>query len=464
MNRNSVKIYRDSFSIIAKAKDFLVILLSYFFVLIISGQKVETLDVTVGLLLSFCFLFIGEVSGYYQLKITTNKMVIVKRLILNYILLMGVVYLLRSFFDLFMDLNELIIERQYVFISYLISFVTILVVRFNLTKVVVVKPKIAILGFTPMGLLVQKGLLNKFGPEIIKNITFYDERENVRHTYITKAQIKHDVNELLCQAQNNEIDEIYIALPLVAKERIQRYLKILSDTTADIMIIPDLYSYKLSSFQLKSIGGVQAFNVFYSPFEGVGGFIKRTIDIVIGGLIVLLILPVMALIAIGVKLSSPGPIIFKQDRYGLGGKKIKVWKFRSMKVMENSDVVTQATKGDPRVTRFGSFIRRTSLDELPQFFNVLRGTMSIVGPRPHAVSHNEEYRKIVDHYMIRHKVKPGITGLAQIKGYRGETDTLDKMVKRVEYDIQYMQNWTPVDDFKIIFLTIFKGFVSETAY
>jgi len=141
-----------------------------------------------------------------------------------------------------------------------------------------------------------------------------------------------------------------------------------------------------------------------------------------------------------------------------------VWKFRSMRVMENSDVVTQATKNDPRVTKFGAFIRRTSLDELPQFINVLQGSMSIVGPRPHAVAHNEEYRKIVDNYMIRHKIKPGITGWAQINGYRGETETVDKMEKRIQYDIQYMQNWTLWLDIKIIFLTIFKGFVSETAY
>lgn len=181
-------------------------------------------------------------------------------------------------------------------------------------------------------------------------------------------------------------------------------------------------------------------------------------------MITLLISPLLIAIALGVKLSSPGPVLFKQDRYGLGGKKIKVWKFRSMKVMENDAVVTQATKNDPRVTRFGAFIRRTSLDELPQFLNVLQGSMSIVGPRPHAVAHNEQYRQIVDNYMIRHKIKPGITGWAQINGYRGETDTLDKMEKRVRYDIQYMQNWSLWLDLKIIFLTIFKGFVSETAY
>lgn len=197
---------------------------------------------------------------------------------------------------------------------------------------------------------------------------------------------------------------------------------------------------------------------------GWGRFFKRVEDLVIGSLITLLILPVLVAVAIGVKLSSPGPVLFKQDRYGLGGKKIKVWKFRSMRVMENDAVVTQATKNDPRVTKFGAFIRRTSLDELPQFVNVLQGSMSIVGPRPHAVAHNEEYRVLVDNYMIRHKIKPGITGWAQINGYRGETETVDKMEKRIQYDIQYMQNWSLWLDIKIIFMTVFKGFVSETAY
>lgn len=192
--------------------------------------------------------------------------------------------------------------------------------------------------------------------------------------------------------------------------------------------------------------------------------LKRIEDLVLGSLILLLISPVMALVALGVRLSSPGPVLFKQDRYGLGGKRIQVWKFRSMRVMENDAVVTQATRDDPRVTPFGAFLRRTSLDELPQFFNVIQGSMSIVGPRPHAVAHNEQYRSLVDRYMLRHKVKPGITGLAQINGFRGETDTLDKMEMRVKFDLKYIQYWSLWLDLKIIFLTVFKGFVGASAY
>ena len=172
----------------------------------------------------------------------------------------------------------------------------------------------------------------------------------------------------------------------------------------------------------------------------------------------------MALIAIGVRMSSPGPIIFRQYRYGLRGDRIEVWKFRTMTACENDEHVTQAKRHDYRVTPFGSFLRRTSLDELPQFINVLQGHMSIVGPRPHAVVHNEQYRKLISGYMLRHKVKHGITGLAQINGWRGETDTLDKMKRRVEFDLAYIRNWSLFLDIKIIVMTMFKGFGGKNAY
>jgi putative colanic acid biosynthesis UDP-glucose lipid carrier transferase len=174
--------------------------------------------------------------------------------------------------------------------------------------------------------------------------------------------------------------------------------------------------------------------------------------------------PLLLLIAVAVRLTSTGPAIFKQDRYGLDGKQIGVYKFRSMKVLENSDNVVQATKGDARITPLGAFLRKTSLDELPQFFNVLRGEMSVVGPRPHAVAHNEHYRNRVAFYMLRHKVKPGITGWAQINGWRGETDTLDKMEKRVEFDLHYIRNWSLWWDVKIIIKTLFKGFGGKNVY
>ena len=199
--------------------------------------------------------------------------------------------------------------------------------------------------------------------------------------------------------------------------------------------------------------------------EGVNRFIKAAEDRILATLILVAISPLMLFIALGVKLSSPGPVLFKQKRHGWDGKPIKVYKFRTMRVHEEEEgKITQARRSDPRVTPFGAFLRRTSLDELPQFFNVLQGRMSIVGPRPHAVEHNEFYKEQVEAYMQRHRVKPGITGWAQINGWRGETDTLEKMRKRVEYDLYYIENWSLWFDLKIIFLTLFKGFVNKNAY
>jgi len=174
--------------------------------------------------------------------------------------------------------------------------------------------------------------------------------------------------------------------------------------------------------------------------------------------------PVMAAIAVGVKTGSPGPVLFKQRRYGLDGDEIVVYKFRSMTVSEDGAVVTQARKNDARVTRFGAFLRKSSLDELPQFINVLQGRMSIVGPRPHAVAHNEQYRKLIKGYMLRHKVKPGITGWAQVNGLRGETDTLDKMQARVACDIEYLRNWSLMFDLMIILKTVLVVFRDRNAY
>lgn len=178
----------------------------------------------------------------------------------------------------------------------------------------------------------------------------------------------------------------------------------------------------------------------------------------------MLILPLLALIAVGIKFTSAGPVLFKQRRYGLNGELVEVWKFRSMTVCDDGDAVVQAKRGDARITPFGAFLRRTSLDELPQFINVLQGRMSIVGPRPHAVAHNEEYRRLIHGYMLRHKVKPGITGWAQVNGWRGETDTLDKMQKRIDYDLEYIRNWSIGVDLKIILMTVFKGFVGKNVY
>ena len=324
----------------------------------------------------------------------------------------------------------------------------------------------AIVGVTENGLAVEEALRNEYS-NMQLDLAFYDERDFSRLDDVAKkikSPFKGSVQTLVEEARRGNVDEIYIALPMVALQRIRHFLSMMSDTTVDTYIVPDFYTYSNNMSKFRNIHDLHTIAIFSSPFEGVSSFIKRAEDLIVGSIIMVMISLLMLIIAIGIKLTSRGPVFFKQDRYGLSGQNIKVWKFRTMKVMENDDVVKQATKNDPRVTPFGAFLRRTSLDELPQFINVIQGSMSIVGPRPHAVAHNELYRKQVENYMIRHKVKPGITGLAQVNGFRGEIDTLYKMEKRVQYDIEYIKKWSLWLDIKIIIKTIFKGFVGKNAY
>ncbi|NMY40024.1 undecaprenyl-phosphate glucose phosphotransferase [Pseudomonas sp. WS 5013] len=259
--------------------------------------------------------------------------------------------------------------------------------------------------------------------------------------------------------------EVWLCLPLTAGESIKAVLYALRHHTVEVRFIPEWGDIPLLNHRVSNIAGLYSLDLSCSPMEGPARLVKRLEDILIGGAISVAILPVCLLIALAIKCTSPGPVVFKQYRTGINGKRFKVYKFRSMVVhQEHEGCVTQATRNDARVTAVGAFIRRTSLDELPQFFNVLQGRMSIVGPRPHALAHNEYYKDLVESYMQRHKVKPGITGWAQVNGYRGETDTLEKMQKRVEYDLWYIDNWSLWLDIKIILWTLFKGFVGKSAY
>ncbi|MGP9497509.1 undecaprenyl-phosphate glucose phosphotransferase [Halomonas sp. AOP43-D1-4] len=259
--------------------------------------------------------------------------------------------------------------------------------------------------------------------------------------------------------------EVWICAPLEMGETVHALFYALRNHTEDIRLIPDFKDMRLLNHRTSEMAGHLAIDLSVSPINGMARFFKRAEDIVLGTLITLMILPVCAVIAVIIKMTSPGPVLFKQYRTGSSGKVFKVYKFRSMKIhKEKQGVVTQATKGDSRLTPIGAFLRKTSLDELPQFYNVLQGRMSIVGPRPHALAHNEYYKELVESYMRRHKVKPGITGWAQVNGLRGETDTLEKMQRRVEYDLWYVDNWSIWLDLKIIFMTVFKGFKHKNAY
>lgn len=272
------------------------------------------------------------------------------------------------------------------------------------------------------------------------------------------------IEELVRQVEAGEIDSVYVALPLTNERRIEAVVNQLADSTASVYVVPDLFVSELMHARWIDFGGMPLVSVYETPFYGLYGWVKRFEDIVLASLILLMIAPVMAAIAIAVKTTSPGSVLFRQRRYGLNGAVVEVWKFRSMTVSDDGAQVVQAKKNDARITPLGSFLRKTSLDELPQFFNVLQGTMSVVGPRPHAVAHNEQYRKLIKGYMLRHKVKPGITGWAQVNGWRGETDTLDKMQKRVEFDLEYIQNWSVWLDLKVVVMTVFKGFGGKNAY
>ncbi|HUJ00399.1 MAG TPA: undecaprenyl-phosphate glucose phosphotransferase [Usitatibacter sp.] len=303
-------------------------------------------------------------------------------------------------------------------------------------------------------------------PELgIRVAGYFDDRAPNRLAGLEPARLLGGLDQLPDYAKKHRVDLIYVTLPMASQPRIVKLLDELHDTTASVYFTPDIFIFDLIQGRMDSIGGIPVLAVCETPFSGMNGVVKRASDIVLASMILALIAPILAAIALGVKLSSPGPVLFRQRRYGLDGREIVVYKFRSMTVTEDGPVVRQATRNDSRVTRFGAFIRRTSLDELPQFVNVLQGRMSIVGPRPHAIAHNETYRKLIKSYMVRHKVRPGITGWAQVNGLRGETETVEKMKARIEYDLDYLRNWSLGLDLAIIWKTVFVVFKKpETAY
>lgn len=278
--------------------------------------------------------------------------------------------------------------------------------------------------------------------------------------FLTMDEIRADEEVLLAG-----LDEIWIAIPMNETERIKSVLFQIRHIAVPKRIVPDAFTLSLMRCGISNVVGVAMLDLATTPFSGEQQFIKLLEDKLLALAVLILISPLLLLIAVGIKLTSPGPVIFSQQRLGMNNRPFRLYKFRTMKPHREIDgQVSQATRADKRITPLGRFLRKTSLDELPQFINVLKGDMSIVGPRPHAIEHNEEYKDLVQEYMHRHLVKPGITGWAQINGYRGETDQIHKMEKRVECDMYYIQNWSLMLDLKIILMTIFKGFVGKNAY
>jgi putative colanic acid biosysnthesis UDP-glucose lipid carrier transferase len=319
-----------------------------------------------------------------------------------------------------------------------------------------------IIGATEIGLELAKRV--EQGSSTDQFLGFFDFRDRDRLPALGPKQWAGACEGVADFVQRHAVDAIYIALPISTAPRIAELLQQLRDTTASIYFVPNLFGFDLVQPRCLEIHGIPALAVCETPHLGMSGLRKRAIDILLAVIALLLLGPFMLATAAAVKLTSPGPVFFRQRRYGLNGEEIFVYKFRSMTVCEDGAVVPQATLDDQRITPLGRFLRRRSLDELPQILNVLEGKMSFVGPRPHAIAHNEQYRKLISGYMIRHKVRPGMTGWAQVNGLRGETDTVEKMRQRIEYDIDYMNNWSLWLDCKILLRTALLVFRDHRAY
>lgn len=323
----------------------------------------------------------------------------------------------------------------------------------------------AIVGVTQLGIRVSQNIADS--PYLgLHLIGFYDDRPRERTAALGQNMGSRlgNIDQLVADCRSGRVSVVYITFPMRAEERIRRVIRRLADSTASVYLVPDLFVFELLHSRWTDIQGVPAVSIFENPFYGIDGLVKRLFDLIVGSICLAVCAIPMMIIALLIKFTSPGPVFFRQRRYGLDGRVIHVWKFRSMRVLEDGAKVTQATRHDARITPFGRFIRKTSLDELPQLFNVLSGEMSLVGPRPHATAHNEQYRGQIHGYMLRHKVKPGITGLAQVNGWRGETDELYKMEKRVEFDHRYIREWSLWLDLKILMRTLFVAFSDKNAY
>ncbi|MBY6198746.1 undecaprenyl-phosphate glucose phosphotransferase [Vibrio hangzhouensis] len=466
MKIRKIKTGTTEFAILYRIIDAIIIA----FILYISAKvylgSMSTMHMVVAFYACMLFLLVGEAMDLYLSWRTSPFLTQLKVAVVSWVVVALVLLTTAYFSKTGEQFSRVVTGVWFVVTPVCLCLwrVLLLLVKKKCIELGLSRQPAIIVGVTESGLRLAEQIY-EFQHLGIELIGFYDDREPERlDLHNGSVPLLGKVEQGLELARQGKVHHVYIAMPLRADNRIVGYLKQFSDTTANTYVLPDFFIFNLIQSRLDSVGDVPTLSVYDTPFYGVTTIIKRLQDIVLSIVILLMISPIMIAVAIGVKLSSPGPIIFKQNRYGLDGRRISVWKFRSMRTLEDGAVVKQAIKNDPRVTPFGAFIRRTSLDELPQFFNVLQGSMSIVGPRPHAVVHNEEYRAIVECYMLRHKVKPGITGLAQISGCRGETDTVDKMKKRIEFDLKYIESWSTWLDLKIIFLTIFKVLTDKEAY
>jgi putative colanic acid biosysnthesis UDP-glucose lipid carrier transferase len=320
-----------------------------------------------------------------------------------------------------------------------------------------------VIGAGPLGATVARAL-GRRGPVGHSFLGYFDDRDEAQLAPEARRERLGGLADVAEFVRANAVHEVYLTLPLGAQPPLAGLIEQLQGTTASLYLVPDVFGISIVQGRLEEMNGVPVVGLCETPFTGVNRALKRACDLVLASIILTLLAPVLLGIALAVRLTSPGPAIFRQRRNGLDGREIVVYKFRSMRTQDDGAVVRQATRGDARITPLGAFLRRTSLDELPQFINVLQGRMSIVGPRPHAVAHNEQYRDLITAYMVRHKVKPGITGWAQVNGCRGETETVDKMRARIAYDLEYLRNWSLALDLRIVARTVRLVFADSHAY
>lgn len=322
---------------------------------------------------------------------------------------------------------------------------------------------IAIVGAGDFGRRLVHHLENRKGSGY-RIVGVFDDRQTRIPDEIEGHPVRGTVDDLLDYMRGNRVDEIIVAVPWRAGGRLRNLIGRLQTVAADVMLCPEEILLEIPNIGYDDVAGVPMLKLSERPLSGWNRLAKAIEDRVLALLILVAFSPVMVAIAIAIRLTSPGPVFFRQRRYGFNNNEFVVVKFRTMRYEEGEEEVIQATRDDPRVTRVGAFLRRTSLDELPQLFNVIRGEMSLVGPRPHAVAHNVEYAAVINEYLSRHRVKPGITGWAQVNGFRGETASLDMMRQRVQHDLYYIENWSVLFDLRILVMTLFVGFIHRNAY
>ncbi len=398
-------------------------------------------------------------------QLTRRPLAVAWSVMLRWVVLLGILLLLAQAAGAWHSYPRLGFEVWALVTPLLLIATTVILgtIMRRLVAVAAGRRKVIFAGYNDSSLALAHSL--ESNPELPMQVEgFFDDRGADRLNMEADARLMGRLSELPGFAREHNIDVIFIALPIRHLKRVLDLLDDLRDTTASIYYVPDIFVFDLIQARSSQLNGVPVVAMCETPFYGYRGLIKRLIDISVSSLFLLCGLPLLLLLAALVKCTSRGPALFRQRRYGLDGHEIIVYKFRTMTVTEDGEQVRQASRTDSRITPVGRWLRRYSLDELPQFINVLQGRMSLVGPRPHAVAHNEQYRKLIKGYMVRHKVKPGITGLAQINGARGETSQLEEMEKRIHHDLDYLRRWTPGLDFKILLLTLVRVFGDDKAY